>query len=60
MTMATLIKTKLNWGSVTIQRFTPSSSVLEHGRDKAGLMQEELRVLHLVTRLPGEDWLPGS
>jgi hypothetical protein len=30
-----------------VQRFNPVSSMWEHGNIQAGIMQEELRVLHL-------------
>jgi hypothetical protein len=33
-----------------IQRFSPLSSRGEHGSIEAGMMQEELRVLHLVLK----------
>jgi hypothetical protein len=45
MTKATLIRTAFNCSQV--QRFSPLSSRWEHGSIQAGMVQEELRVLHL-------------
>jgi hypothetical protein len=47
MTKATLIRTTFNWGWLTGQRFSPLLSRQEHGSIQAGMVQEELRVLHL-------------
>jgi hypothetical protein len=47
MTKATLIRTTFNWGGLQIQRFSPLPSRKEHGNIQAGMVQEELRVLHL-------------
>jgi hypothetical protein len=47
MTKATLTRTTFNWGWLTDQRFSPSSSRQEHGSIQAGMAQEELRVLYL-------------
>jgi len=46
MTKATLVRTTLNWG-LQVQRFSPLSSRREDGSIQAGMVQEELRVLHL-------------
>jgi hypothetical protein len=45
MTKASLIKDNIHLGLT--QRFCPVSSTQEHGIVKAGMVQEELRVLHL-------------
>jgi hypothetical protein len=51
MTKATLIKTMFNWGWLTGSEIQPlSSSRWEHGSFQAGMVQEELRVLHLVSK----------
>jgi hypothetical protein len=47
MTKATLIRTIFNWGYLQVQRFSPLSSRQEHGSIQAGMVQEEMRVLHL-------------
>jgi hypothetical protein len=47
MTKATLIRTTFNWVWLTGQKFNPLSSRQEHGSVQAGMVQEELRVLHL-------------
>jgi hypothetical protein len=47
MTKATLIKTTFNWGWLTESKFSPLSSRQEHGSIQAGMVQDELRVLHL-------------
>jgi hypothetical protein len=39
-------KTTFNWADLQIQRFSPVSSRWEHGTVQAGMVQEELRVLH--------------
>ena len=49
MTKATPVKTTFNWGWLTgseVERFGPLSRQ-EHGSVLAGMMQQELRVLHL-------------
>jgi len=46
MTKATLIRT-FNGGWLTVQRFSPVSSRQEHVDIQAGIVQEELRLLHL-------------
>ena len=51
MTKASLIRTTLNWVWLTkVQRFSPLSSRQEHGSSQAGIVQEELRVLHLILK----------
>ena len=47
MTKAILIRTIFNWGWLTGQRFSPLSSRQEHSTMQAGMVQEELRLLHL-------------
>jgi hypothetical protein len=47
MTKATLITTTFNWGWLTGQRFNPLASRQEHGSIQVGMVQEELRGLHL-------------
>ncbi len=37
----------LIWAGLQVQRFNPLSSRWEHGSTQAGMVQEELRVLHL-------------
>jgi hypothetical protein len=49
MTKATLIRYLIGAG-LWVQRFTPLSSRQEHGSFQAGMAQEELRVLHLVSK----------
>jgi len=47
MTKASLLKNN-NWGWLTgSERFSPLSSRQEHGSVQAGMVQEELRGLHL-------------
>jgi hypothetical protein len=46
MTKATLTRTTFNW-ILQVQRFSPLSSLWEHSSIQAGIVQEELRVLHL-------------
>lgn len=60
MTESTVIRTTCSWGSITGQRFSPLSSVLEHGRAQAGRVCEELDFYILLKSLPREDWLPSS
>jgi hypothetical protein len=43
-----------------VQRFSLLSSRQKHGSIQAGMVQEELRVLPLVQKQTGEDWLPDS
>jgi len=43
-----------------VQRFSSLSSLREHGSIQVGMVQEELRVLHLHPNQTGEDWLLGS
>jgi hypothetical protein len=50
MTKATLIKITFNWGWQG-QRVSPLSSRWEHGSIQAGMVQEELRVLHLHLKI---------
>jgi hypothetical protein len=51
MTKATLIRTAFNWSGLQVQRFSPVlSSRQEHGSIQAGMVQEELRVLHLYLK----------
>jgi hypothetical protein len=45
--MATLIKAIFIWGCLQVQRFSLLSSRREHGSIQSGIVQEELRVLHL-------------
>jgi hypothetical protein len=47
MTTATLIRTTLIGAGLQVQRFSPLSSRQEYGSIQAGMVQEELRVLHL-------------
>jgi hypothetical protein len=47
MTKASLIKEHLIGAGLQTQRFSPASSRQEHSSIQAGMMQEELRVLHL-------------
>jgi hypothetical protein len=47
MTKATLIRTTFNWGWLTGSEIQALSSRREHGSIQAGMVQEELRVLHL-------------
>jgi hypothetical protein len=43
-----------------LQRFSPLSSRWEHGSIQAGMVQEELRALHLHLKAASCIWLPGS
>ena len=47
MTKETLIRTTCNSDWLQVQRFSPLSSRQEHDSIQAGMVQEELRVLHL-------------
>jgi hypothetical protein len=50
MIKATVIRTTFNWGwlrGLEVQRFSSLSSRQEHDSIQAGMVQEELRVLHL-------------
>jgi hypothetical protein len=47
MTKATLLRTTFNWGWLPGSEICPSSSRQEHGSIQAGMVQAELRVLHL-------------
>jgi hypothetical protein len=47
MTKATLRKTHLVGAGLQVQRFSPLSSRGEHCSIQAGMVQEELRILHL-------------
>jgi hypothetical protein len=47
MAKATLRNQHLIGAGLQVQRFSPVSSRQEHGRVQAGMVQEELRVLHL-------------
>jgi len=42
-----LLKGHLIGAGLQVQRFSPSSSMQEHGSVQAGMVQEELRALHL-------------
>ena len=57
MTKSTLIRT-FYWGSLTGSAVQSKAGEWQHP-DRHGVL-EELRVLHLVTRQPGKDGLPGS
>jgi hypothetical protein len=41
-----------------VQRFSPLSSKWEHGSIQAGMVQEELRVLHLHLKAPSRILTP--
>ena len=47
MTKATLIRTTVNWGWLTGSEVQPIIIKGKHGSIQAGMVQEELRVLHL-------------
>jgi hypothetical protein len=47
VTKATLLRTAFNWDCPQVQSFSPLSSNQGHGCIQVGLVQEELRVLHL-------------
>jgi hypothetical protein len=47
MTKATLIRTTYNWGWLTASEVQAIIIKVEHGSFQAGMVQEELRVLHL-------------
>jgi hypothetical protein len=47
MTKATLTRTTVHWGWLTGSEVSPLSSRQEHGTIQAGMVEEELRVLHL-------------
>jgi hypothetical protein len=53
MTKASLIRTTFNWGWLTGSEVQFSSSRCEHGSIQAGMVQEELRVLHLHLKAAG-------
>jgi hypothetical protein len=46
MTVATFIRTTFNWGWLTGSQ-VQSIIIKEHGSMQTGMVQEELRVLHL-------------
>jgi hypothetical protein len=46
MTKTILIRTAFNWASLQVQRFNLVLSRQKHGSVHAGVVQEELRVLH--------------
>jgi hypothetical protein len=46
MTKETIIKRTFNWNWLTVQRFSPLLSRQEHGCIQAGMVQEELIILH--------------
>jgi hypothetical protein len=48
MTKAALLRTTFHWGWLTGQTFSPLSSRWEDGSIQASMMQEELRVVHLL------------
>jgi|UPI00001F3FFD hypothetical protein len=48
MTKATLTRTTFNWDWLTGLEFSPLSSRQEHDSIQAGMVQEKLRVLHLL------------
>jgi hypothetical protein len=60
MTKPTLIRTPFNWGWLQVQRFSPLSSRQEHGSIQTGMVQEELRVLHLHLQASSRILLPSS
>jgi hypothetical protein len=47
MIKATIIRTAINGAGLKVQRFSKVSSRQKHGSIQAGMVQEELRVLHL-------------
>jgi hypothetical protein len=49
-----LIRTTFNCSWLQVRRFSPLSLRLEHGSIQAGMVQEELRALHLVPKANGE------
>jgi hypothetical protein len=59
MTKATLIRTTFNRGWLTGSEVQPIIIKVEHGSIQAGMVQEELRVLHHHQKLPAEYWLPS-
>jgi hypothetical protein len=60
MTKAALIRTTFNWGWLTGSEV--KSIIIKAGawQHPGSMVQEELRVLHIVSKTNGEDWLPGS
>jgi hypothetical protein len=60
MTKTTLIRTTFNWGWLTDSEVQSIITKWEHGSIQAGMVQEELRVLHFHLRLLAEYWLPDS
>jgi hypothetical protein len=48
MTKASLIRTTLNWGWLTGSEVKSIIIKMEYGSIQAGIVQEELRVLHLL------------
>jgi hypothetical protein len=50
MTKTTLIRTTIIGAGFQVQRLSPLSSRWEHGSVQAGIVQEELRVLHLFPK----------
>ena len=50
MTKATHIGQHLIGAGLQVQRFSPLSSMLEHGSFQASMVQEELRVLRLLLK----------
>jgi hypothetical protein len=53
MTKTTLMRTTFNWGLLTGSRVHSISIKVEHGSIQAGMVQEELRVLHLHLKAAG-------
>jgi hypothetical protein len=50
MTKATLLRELSIGAGLQVQRFSPLSSSWEHGSIQAGMMQAEMRVVHLYLR----------
>jgi hypothetical protein len=57
MTNATLLRTTFNWTGLQVHKFSPLSSKQKHGSIQAGMVQKELRVLHLHLK---DAWKTGS
>jgi hypothetical protein len=49
-TKATLIRIIFNRGDLYVQKFSPLSLRQKHGTVQAGMVEEELRVLHLYLK----------
>jgi hypothetical protein len=50
MTKVTLIRITFNWAGLQVQRFSLLSSRWEHDSIQTGMVQEELRILHLLLK----------